>query len=124
MYSYTQYNIIYYRTAENMILKLSSRGKGQAKVNDKITKLKKVNIISSIVRRGVKDPKSSTYIYLNTDVVVFSQLYKNNGSQTHQDLYDVILKEIKQMLNNKKSMKLNIIINKYNNKFKFYINFI
>jgi hypothetical protein len=57
-----------YRTAENMILKLSSRGKGQAKVNDKIKKLKKVNIISSIVRRGVKDPKViNSYLYLNTD---------------------------------------------------------
>ena len=90
-----------YRTAENMILKLSSRGKGQAKVNDKITKLKKVNIISSIVRRGVKDPKSSTYLYLNTDQNVFKELYINKADTTRQDIYDTVLKETKTMLKKK-----------------------
>ena len=90
-----------YKTAENMILKLSSRGKGQEKVNEKLTKLKKVNIISSIVRRGVKDPKSSTFIYLNTDVRVFTEIFQNKGSKTHQDIYDTVLEEIKKMLKNK-----------------------
>ena len=51
-----------YSAAENLLNKLSSRGKGQDKLTEKIINLKKTNIISSIVRRGVKDPRSATYI--------------------------------------------------------------
>ena len=80
-----------YRTAENLLNKLSSRGKGQEKLTEKLTKIKKTSIISSIVRRGVKDPKSSTYLYLNTNERVFKNMYNNKGHSTHQDIYPTIL---------------------------------
>ena len=100
-----------YRTAENLLNKLRSRGKGQEKLTEKLTELKKTNILSSIVRRGVKDPKSATYLYINTNERVFTSIYDNKGSSAHNDLCDTMLKETKTMLKNKKSMKLNIIIN-------------
>jgi hypothetical protein len=87
-----------YKSAENYILKLTSRGKGQENITEKLTKLKKTNIISSIVRRGVKDPKSSTYLYLNTQERVFKNMYNNKGHSTHQDLYPTILNETKTVL--------------------------
>ena len=94
-----------YRTAENLLNKLTSRGKGQEKLTEKLTKLKKITIISSIVRRGVKDPKSSTYLYLNTNERQFIEIYNNPMSETHQDIYPTVISETKQMLKNKKSMK-------------------
>ena len=55
--------------------KLTSRGKGQEKLTEKLTKSKKTNIMSSIVRRGVKDPKSSTYLYLNANERIYKSMY-------------------------------------------------
>ena len=66
-----------YRTAENLISKLTARGKGQQKLNDKLAAIKKVNIISSIVRRDVKAPDSSTYLYLNTKERIPKDIYNN-----------------------------------------------
>ena len=99
-----------YRTAENLLNKVNARGKGQEKLADKLVKLKKVNIISSIMRFYVKTPKSTTSLHLNTDEREFKQIYNNPTSKTHQDIYPAVLKEATQMLRSKKSMKLTITV--------------
>ena len=99
-----------YRTAENLISKLTARGKGQQKLNDKLAAIKKVNIISSIVRRDVKAPDSSTYLYLNTKERIFKDIYNNPTSDTHQDLFPTVFEETKKMLKNKKLMKSNLVL--------------
>ena len=54
-----------YRQAENLISKLSSRGKGQQKVKEKVKEIKSSKIISSIIRRNVDKPLSFTTLVLN-----------------------------------------------------------
>jgi len=99
-----------YRQAENLIGKLSSRGKGQQKLAETVKRIRKVKIITNIFRKFVNDPKSITTLMLKTNERRFDEIYNNPGSETHQDIYPTVLDEVKKMLKKKKSMKLNMVV--------------
>ena len=89
---------------------MGTRGNGPSNVKEKVAKLNNTHIVSSIVRRGAKDPKSETFIYLNTKERQFDNIYNSPRSALHQDIYPTVLEEAKQMPKNKKSMKLNLVV--------------
>jgi len=82
-----------YRQAENLINKLSSRGKGQQKAADKVKEIKKPKIISSIIRRNVDKPLSFTTLVLNTRERQFKEI--------QPDVLPSVLKEARAMLETK-----------------------
>ena len=91
-----------YRQAENLINKLSSRGKGQQKAAEKTKQIKASKIISSIVRRSFDKPLSYSFLTLNTR--------ERNFKEIQPDVLPSVLKEASAMLETKKSMKLSMII--------------
>ena len=91
-----------YKQAQNMINKLSSRGKGQEKLEKTIKKVKVSKIITSIVKRDIDKPLSFTSLILNTREKIFKEI--------QPDIFPTVLKETEAMLQTKKSMKLNMII--------------
>ena len=91
-----------YRKAENLINKLSSRGKGQQKAAEKTKQIKASKIISSIVRRSFDKPLSYSFLTLNTG--------ERNFKEIQPDVLPSVLKEASAMLETKKSMKLSMII--------------
>ena len=109
--AYENNDIKNYKTAENLIIKLGTRGNGPSNAKEKVAKITNTHVVSSIVRRNVKDPKSSTYLYINEQntQLVFSQLYKNEINKS-REIYGTVLKETKAMLNSKQYMKLNIVV--------------
>ena len=87
-----------YRQAQNLINKLTSRGKGQEKLEKQTKQIKSSKIISGIIRRNVDKPLSFTTLVLNTRERQFKEI------QT--DVFLAVLKESRAMLETKKSMKL------------------
>ena len=112
IHAYENNDIKNYKTAEkNLIIKLGTRGNGPSNAKEKVAKITNTHVVSSIVRRNVKDPKSETYIYINENntQLVFSHLYKNEINKS-REIYGTVLKETKAMLNSKQSVKLNIVV--------------
>jgi len=91
-----------YRQAQNLINKLSSRGKGQQKVKETVKQIKKSKMISSIDRRNFDKPLSYSFLTLNTR--------ERNLKEIQHDIFPIVENEVKDMLETKKSMKLNVII--------------
>jgi broad-specificity NMP kinase len=91
-----------HRQAQNLINKLSSRGKGQQKVKETVKQIKKSKMISSIDRRHFDKPLSYSFLTLNTR--------ERNLKEIQHDIFPIVENETKDMLETKKSMKLNIII--------------
>ena len=87
-----------YRQAQNLINKLSSRGKGQQKLAETVKRIRKVKIITNIFGKFVNEPKSITTMMLNTNERNFDEIYVNSGSEAHQDIYPTVLDEVKKML--------------------------